>query len=148
MITKIKTLSIKETFANIKYFDSEDALFISIMSTRRPAIFEKDTDRTITLFFDDVTPTSWLRYDMSKYKFASSKDAEKIVKFISKHSKTKKQETLYVQCTLGISRSGAVATYALEQSNMNRNRFKMINQKIDPNPWVLEKLIEAELGMK
>ena len=151
MIGKIFTLPKTEVITNKEYWEKEDNLLISIMSSYRPPIFEKDTDRTITLFFDDIYPCRWIysnKKDKYPYKFCSSEDAKKIVEFIQRHSKSDKKETLYVQCTLGIYRSGAVARYALKYSRMNISDFYRLNKKISPNGWILDKLVEAELEMK
>lgn len=151
MIGKILTVPKADVIVNKEYYEKEDNLLISIMSSYRPPIFEKDTDRTITLFFDDVYPCHWVyskQKDKYPYKFCSSEDAKKIVKFIQRHSRSNKKETLQIQCTLGIYRSGAVARYALKYSRMNIEDFHRLNKKISPNEWVLDKLVEAEFELK
>lgn len=73
--------------------------------------------------------------------------AEKIIDFVLRCDRTRE---LYVNCSAGISRSGAVgyimnfyANKLLEDNPQDFERFSRINPQVDANPLVKEVLISA-----
>lgn len=147
MIHWIKTVPRKqiETFKDV--FLKENNLIISIIDPDMKPVFSEDTERVITVFFSDITPGPFLRHGFffeRGEKFCTSEDAKKIFDFILKHSNSDKEEKLVCQCSAGICRSGAVATFAQTHSNMSDVDFVRENEHIKPNEWVLWKLIEQQ----
>lgn len=130
---------------------SADTVLISILDTDAIPLFGSDTDRIITVKFSDITPGPFLRQRFMlepHVKPCSSEDARKIVSFILRHAKDQLPKRLVVHCSAGISRSGAVASYAVVHSEMSDSSFLHHNPNLKPNDWVLWKLIEAQLELE
>ncbi len=69
----------------------------------------------------------------------SKKHAEKIIKFLDKINKIDKDIVLVVHCDAGISRSGAVGTFAVNYLNLDKIKFqKHYLNRIYPNKYVLD----------
>lgn len=116
--------------------------FISILSSDIPdsSYFKNEAANVIKLTFDDVTDTEleWKAksgQDVSKFILFDRLQAKKIVDFLEVN---KTAETLYIHCTAGVSRSGAVGVFANdvcgEQSFFD---FCNNNPQIRPNSFVL-----------
>ena len=63
--------------------------------------------------------------------------ANQIIDFILAHHAQPTSLTLYVNCALGVSRSGAVATVAMEITELDAGEFARDNPQIGPNRDVL-----------
>jgi predicted protein tyrosine phosphatase len=73
----------------------------------------------------------------------SKKDAARIINFLDKVQKDNKDSTLVVHCHAGISRSGAVGTFACDYCRLNYNEFLKNNPCIHANSHVLRTLREV-----
>lgn len=107
-----------------------------------------NSERWLSLFFEDIRPEHIpllpifeeqmgrriLRFDEAC--------ADKILDFLEICQERKTEETLYVNCVAGISRSGAVASFACEVFNLDRVKFHRDNPQILPNNLVLYLLRE------
>lgn len=148
MISWIKTVPRLQLEQFRDTFIKANNLIVSIINPDMEPIFTEDTDRIITVSFSDITPGPFLAHSFffeKGEKFCSSEDAKKIVDFVLRHANSSESNTLVCQCSAGICRSGAVAAFALQHSDMKDTDFIMINAGIKPNEWVLWKLIEASM---
>lgn len=147
MITYIKAISLK-TMESMRHkvINDDSIVVVSIISPDKcEPIFKVDTERIITRRFSDITPAPfYYNYVSQEEQWCTSEDAEKIVSHIMKWKRSKKPVSLYINCSAGICRSGAIAEYAFGHSNIDKLKFMEENKHIMPNQWVLWKLIEAE----
>lgn len=107
-----------------------------------------NSERWLSLFFEDIRPEhipllpvfeeqlgrKIVRFDESC--------ADSILDFLEHCHARRPAETLYVNCVAGISRSGAVASFACEVFNLNKAIFHKENPQIMPNNLVLYLLRE------
>ena len=102
--------------------------------------------------FWDVTPEiyeSCLKYDSEKWKnmiLFSEYQAKQVVGFVKKIHGQKEETVLVAHCAAGISRSGAVGTFAVDYAGLKYIDFKEENRQVFPNPHVL-RLLRKEAGM-
>lgn len=124
---------------------------ISISDTDvEPLFMESDTD--ICLKFEDYDPVGWTRLDDGKFNWFdifpenlcfSDAQANRIVKFLIDIQNDKAEGLLLVNCHAGVSRSGAIITFAAEKFLGNAEIATETNPEICPNITVLEKLAQA-----
>jgi predicted protein tyrosine phosphatase len=98
-------------------------------------ILKEEHYNVLNLWFDDVEADMMLE----GIKAFSYSDAEKIIEFLDNNKKVK---ILIVHCSAGISRSGAVGTFALDYLNGDKEFFKNTNPHILPNNRVMRMLNE------
>ena len=99
---------------------------------------------SLSLEFWDLTPEI---YDSHPDKILfDDNHAKQIISFIDKVQKDEKDSTLVVHCHAGISRSGAVGTFACDYCGMDYLYFMDKNPKIQANPHVL-RLLRKEANM-
>lgn len=92
---------------------------------------------------DDPVLIEQLRKSYPKYILFSRKQAKEIVDFINERQKEPEDSVLVCHCDAGISRSGAVATFACEACGLDYMKFKQMNPFIHPNHMVLRMLRKA-----
>lgn len=92
----------------------------------------------LSLQFDDITEQQYREYEM-EYPVASQKmilfgkeHAERIFDFLDKIQEDEEDVVLAVHCHAGISRSGAIATFAAQ-----KYKIEFYDPYIMPNSWVL-----------
>jgi rhodanese-related sulfurtransferase len=122
---------------NIESF--KKAIFICIDNTEgndfySEPIFKDNHLNVLHLKFDDVEID--INEDV-KAKSITKEQAKEIVDFLYKN---KDKELLFVHCTSGISRSGAVGLFALDYFNGDKEHFKTYNKHICLNQKVLRLL--------
>jgi predicted protein tyrosine phosphatase len=66
--------------------------------------------------------------------------ANQIIDFVDNLQSSLTEIVLYVHCTLGVSRSGAIATFVAEKCGLDVNEFTAMNPQIHPNQLVIERL--------
>ena len=114
---------------------------ISIIEPGVSVIFKEDTPSRITLSFHDIDPKAFPSpADCLDYQPLSESDALRIVEFIKQNHAHHSKQVLYVNCMAGISRSGAVARFALDALQLDRRQFMKDNPQIMPNGHVLHLL--------
>lgn len=116
---------------------------------------DKFLDKTLVLHFDDATEATVSRTGVS-FKLFNKEMAWAICKFIeSKLKEFPETDTIWVHCTAGISRSGAVGVVLNDYFNKflenNPEDFYEFKHKghermLDPNPLVV-RILKNELGM-
>lgn len=127
MITRIHTLSYESMRARAADLEKdESAAIVSILdpgpsatlcgSTRR--LFPEDTDRIVTVAFDDVQTLFF-----AKTKRMNSTQGAAIFKVIDFAHRSAEQMTLWINCALGVSRSGGVALFAREYCDVPHEVF-------------------------
>ncbi len=132
---------------------------ISVTDLDIPPLF-KNSNHTMILQFDDVDPrgtrhlydgvasaSSMVHEDHEEidqmitevlFKHAFTIDqAKEVVDFIVKaHSNPDSKDMLLVNCMAGVSRSGAIATFAQQICRIDYDEFCRQNPQIVPNPHV------------
>ncbi len=96
----------------------------------------------LQLQFDDVEAPGGGMYSQpfeAQFKAPSRDDAAQIIEFVDKWKDGNCQvETLISHCRGGISRSGAVGTWANEYLGLNPTDFKVHNPMVIPNATLLQ----------
>jgi len=106
-------------------------------------LFLADHHNVLSLFFDDVENDLDISPTNHKETKAFTKDdAKKIINFLDDN---KNINTLLIHCAAGISRSGAVGSFALSYLNGDKEHFKQTNSFIMPNARVL-RLLNNEIS--
>lgn len=115
---------------------------ILVSPTARQLLKNIGCQSLISMNFWDVTPEdkhTLLKKDLDVIIFEDS-HALKIIKFIDRVQKDSKDSTLIVHCHAGISRSGAVGTFACDYCGLNYNEFIKENYYVQPNSHILRTL--------
>lgn len=132
--------------------DRSDTSCISIIEPLASPVFDMTESKTLTLSFDDMAPDlcdseehfSRLlkqRADLNHPYILFNEDfADQIIAFALKQLNC--CDILYVHCTMGIRRSGAVAQFLNEWMGGDKDKFESENAHIAPNPLVLRILKE------
>ncbi len=163
MLTAAKALSY-ESMKSLLQNQSElleKNSFISILPPDLQAkeevkkIWPGDSDRWMSTYFEDVRPEHMhlipsLEEELGRrFSLFHDEQADRIIEFLSSCHSRQSNETLFVNCVAGVSRSGAIASFACEVFNMDKGNFKRANPTIQPNSLVLYLLRERwELRQK
>lgn len=137
---------IKRAFA-LSYLDMKDLIFakpellerdtfISILagseqSTPQRWVLPTDNLRCLTVFYDDLTSRSALYHPPEAVLAAKQmtvEDADNILNFLLRSNAREGDETLYVHCTRGISRSTAIVVIASELFGLQTDCFGCIDK--------------------
>lgn len=114
---------------------------VSVIDTKGTVILPLDAPRTITLRFDDIAaddPRPLFGWERAM----TADQAAMLVDFLDEvHEKPRACEVV-INCTAGVSRSGAIATFCLERYKPFGLRFREENPNIKPNQYVLRLLKE------
>ena len=158
MIKKIKVFDRATIDACIlnKAFPYKYWYFISIYGDDGCLVNSKTSDilnglgcvKSASLLFWDITDKS---YNEIKEKYPNSEKAKSLVLFNNKHAKQiiklidlaqkdTNDSALVVHCAAGISRSGAVATFACDYCKLDYAEFLKDNPCLYPNQFVLRTL--------
>lgn len=127
-----------------QWFKDETKYFISIAGLRDgceyPCPFlTQDSQRVLHLLCDDVTD---VEKDNPSVILFDNFHANKIINFIKK---IPSYSTIYINCTYGISRSGAIGQVLNTYFNKNNSDYELfynLNKKICPNLYIKHKLSE------
>ena len=107
-----------------------------------------NSDRWLSMFFEDIRPEHLPLLPILEDQFGrnlvkfNETHADAIVNFLDQCHSRPEPETLYTNCVAGISRSGAIASFAVEVFNLDRHAFHKENPQILPNNLVLYLLRE------
>lgn len=117
---------------NDELYFFKDLYVISIVDFDRPKLFP-DSNEILNLSFDD---TGYNEYG----RLFNYTHAKLICDFLEK---TDKSKHLIVHCTMGVSRSGAVAEFAVDHfyPNIEYSTFIEKNNFIIPNVYIKNQLI-------
>ena len=164
MIKQIKVLNrqVMEMYANLKgvtfphdywylisVYSSDDGPYIRPKTA--PVLNDLGCGVRVSLCFHDVTKK---KYDEMKKQYPDNKIVKDIVLFDKDHAKKvlllldcaqrdNEDITLVVHCAAGISRSGAIATFACDYCGLDYNEFLKDNPLLYPNDFVLETLYKV-----
>jgi predicted protein tyrosine phosphatase len=147
MLKKITTFSRHMAEQNIGFITNCEGRvsFISILDSGSNPIFDQEYPHILTLQFDDVDPGQISSEYIAGHNLKAMDEvqARRIIIFLMDMRRNCGDWELYIQCSAGISRSGAVALFARDLFNMNIKRFRADNPHILPNPHVYNKLHET-----
>ena len=152
MITSVHILSYEDMLkALCDNAIPPEAAIISITDPEEDRIFDEDTDRILTFQFHDVDPEwfqgpTWTEEARSKYKSMTPEEATRCYEFIVRHHQKPEWCPLYVNCMAGISRSGAVGTFAHRLCQTDRDEFETRNPDLYPNGHILRLLMREWYG--
>jgi predicted protein tyrosine phosphatase len=119
----------------------------------------KDSEKVLTVQFEDVDPdchvdifkdmenvSDELDQMVTEVCFAGAFTpdlAKKVADFIVRaHANPDANDCLLVNCMAGVSRSGAVVTFAQQICRIDYDKFTRMNRQIVPNRYVLKHLSE------
>lgn len=111
-------------------------------------VWPADSDRWMSTYFEDVRPEHMailprLAEELGRPIVCfDEKIADKIIQFLELCHSRPEPETLYANCIAGVSRSGAIVSFACEAFELDRKAFRNSNQSITPNGMVLYLLRE------
>lgn len=114
---------------------TEKHCLISIVDSPSDRVFGRDSSRVKTLVFHDVSLerlASLNEAQRAPYALFSPAQADEIIEFLLCNHARPQREFLLVHCTLGVSRSGAVAAFANELLGLDSQRFSEDNPNIRP----------------
>lgn len=126
-----------------KFLEQKNVALISILDSDAERLIQ-NSDRAITLFFDDIHPkTTMTLGSCMDYHAMDFDQSTKLVKFIKNIFFTNENfggeiDTFVVHCTAGICRSGAVADFLRVVFDVDDEWFLANNHQIIPNDWVLD----------
>lgn len=115
-------------------------------------IFAEDSERILTLFFDEVSPCMWesaaefeqvlrdFRARGREFVVFDERQADSIIDFLLRAQACHEPERLYVNCSAGIARSGAIVQFVAAVLDLDEALFRKLNQGIAPNEHVLAML--------
>lgn len=155
MLSTAKALSydgIKNLLRNQAQLLSKHS-FISILpeqmrSDAADINWPSNSERWLSMFFEDIRPEHLVFLPLLEEQLGrplsrfSETDADIVIDFLKLCQKRPQEETLYVNCVAGISRSGAIASFACEAFQLDKHKFKKENPLIMPNNLVLYMLRE------
>jgi predicted protein tyrosine phosphatase len=149
VITRVHTLSYESMRSRATELARDPATaIVSILDTHTPAtlcgsaarIFADDTPRIVTVAFDEK--------DGPRTRCINSQQAHQIVVVIAHAHRRPREVTLWVNCSLGVARSGGVALFAADYCAIPSDVFShdvpLARQKL-ADRFVYESLVRAAL---
>lgn len=100
----------------------------------------------LNLTFCDIAPEDVPEDQRQRYPSMLPDDAVAVVDALKRWHKLDMRGNLIVHCHAGISRSGAVGTFATELLGLNIQQFQKAHPWIDPQPHVLN-LLRVAAGL-
>lgn len=109
---------------------------------RIPVLASMGCKNVCSLDFWDITDKDYseVKRFYSEVTLFSENQAKQVIDFLDLAQKDPEDSVLVVHCTAGISRSGAVATFACDYCGLSYNEFMKANPFIYANPFVLRTL--------
>lgn len=126
--------------SNTNVIEHVSEAFISILNSDQPdsSYFDKDYPNVLRLVFDDVTDEEFKRVSEQTQRELTLFSAEQAKQVLSFLENNKHVDTLYVHCTAGVSRSGAVGTIANDfYGKETFFEFTQSNPYIKPNYFIV-----------
>ncbi|MDX1985648.1 MAG: tyrosine-protein phosphatase [Candidatus Obscuribacter sp.] len=150
MITLVKALSRQHMESNLsEYLRAQNRIFISVVDCNASPVFG-ESERVLTVRFDDVSPEMFESQTVYErilsqmeelgrpYRTFTEEQARAILQFALPFHRLAEAVELFVHCTMGVSRSGAIASYLAELCQVDMQTFGRLNPQIVPNQLVLE----------
>ncbi len=100
----------------------------------------------LNLTFCDIAPDDIPASERQRFPSMSQQDAVDVVNTLKRWHGSQLHGNLIVQCHAGISRSGAVGTFATELLELDGERFRKEHPWVDPQPYVLN-LLRVAAGL-
>jgi predicted protein tyrosine phosphatase len=121
--------------------NQDNTFYISINSTEgndNQPYFEKQHANVLTLYFDDCNEYKKHPIIGSSGGFyeqipMSEEQALEVIKFVEKMDNN---SNVYVHCTAGVSRSGAVGAFINDYFGRSWDKFKFDNPQVIPNSHI------------
>lgn len=101
--------------------------------------FREDSDNFKSMWFYDIDNTIVEESTGKIYEVISDEQLKEIYDYIVSH---KDFDYFIVHCSAGISRSGAVGSFANDMFGESYSEFKSRNKWISPNTYIIRKLNE------
>lgn len=131
----VKVLSLEEFSNQIdELINDKSAYFISILNPDNPLPLKPNLDNYGTWWFWD------LDYDINSNLTISDMQADDIAEHIIQNND---KDKLYVHCSAGVARSGAIGEVVNDFFGLSYDTFKRINPQVVPNTTVKIKLHQA-----
>lgn len=122
--------------------DSPDAAIISILDSDAEPLTNRGKLHT-SFFFDDIAP-SQIEQNYPDRIAMSVKDAKDIIAFTELVKNARREFELYIHCSAGVCRSGAVGLFLTRYLGLDEEKFYKRNPQIIPNRWVMDVLCYAK----
>jgi len=122
--------------------EADDRCFISILDEDEESAIDTDSDNFLQVRMWDIE-RDVKNLDGIKYRKPPDDALKSIIDFVYKHRDT---QTFIVHCSLGVSRSGAVAEYIRDKyyDDVNQQKFNEDNKFILPNKYIKTRLAELD----
>ena len=141
MIKSIKIVPRKFILDNKNNLTFNDSIsLISIHNSDMAFPIIKNSKHVLNMWFDDIEPLSKLYFKPDLNDIFTLGDAYEIRDFVFKQLENV-VEHFIVQCSAGISRSGAVGRFIQYVTKFDDEIFTLHNPMIIPNRWVLNLLL-------
>ena len=124
----------------ISIWDQEEGALKNVETLKK-----KGLQDIVSINFTDITDKEYekIRKKDPRHVLFNEDHAKQIVNFMEKIQKDPQDAVLVVHCSAGISRSGAVGTFACDYCRLDYNNFIGGNHYIRANQWVLALLHRA-----
>lgn len=141
----------KEGITDSNVESQDNTYFISINSTEgndNEPYFKDNHPNVLTLYFDDCNEYKKYPIIGSPDKFyeqipMSEEQALEVINFVEKMNEN---SNVYVHCTAGISRSGAVGAFISDYFGRTWKKFKFDNPSVIPNSHISSLLKKMYYG--
>lgn len=121
----------------------EKFFVISICDPGESRPFSFEHPHLLNLSFCDVGPEELPHELRERYPSLSTQDAVAVRAFVTESQRHATARHLLIHCAAGVSRSGAIAQFAMELLNLDEEQFKRDNAFISPHPELLQMLRET-----
>jgi predicted protein tyrosine phosphatase len=114
----------------------------------RERVLPRNSDHCLTVFFEDITSREFVVAPpeaLVHKRLFTRATARRIIAFLKLAAGRSAPETLYVHCSGGISRSGAIAKFVERICYLDPAKVERDNPRIEPNDVVLVMLSQCWL---
>ena len=136
-------------FINSVNFDVKKYNIISISDPDMEFLFPFTLPNVLQLKFNDIEADDWesesdrLYMEKRGWILFNEDHARKIINFMNNMNV---ENDLIINCTAGISRSGAIGDYARVKFGIPFGQFILTNKQIQPNSWIRKTLLRLDFG--
>ncbi len=113
---------------------------ISICDPDEARPLPNEHSHLLNLTFCDIAPEDIPEQQRQRFPVMSPEDADNVVSALKRWHDMSLRGNLIVQCHAGISRSGAVGTFANELLGLSTEQFQKEHPWVEPHPYVLNLL--------
>ena len=138
------------TVSILSLYDRVWSISITDIDPRCVPVYPSDSDDVLRLKFEDIDADDLAAQAIligGPPRLFTSEMADAVCAFIRRAHASDGRDLLVVNCMAGVSRSGAVATFAMQACGGSRDLFAAMNPHVVPNAFVGRLLRESWAGI-